>query len=470
MRNYFRFSRVDDQYLITNEFGRYAFLPADVFEDLKHNRIHSGHPFYDELSDSFFLFDDDPELFFQRVEGYSRSSRRYLFAGTSLFIFVLTNQCNMSCRYCQANSPLSQCVGMMSEETARKAVDLVFSSPAKFISIEFQGGEPLINWHIITVITEYAERLAETADKQVQFSLVSNLLLLDDEMVQFIKAHNIDVSTSLDGDSTVHDFNRRLRSGGGTFDKVAEKIAFLQKNEVRPGAIETTTAKTLSNPRALIDTYVSLGLNSVFLRPLTPLGVAQKNWDTIGYTPDQFIEFYRICIDYLLELNKNGTYISEGHASIFLGKILFSDSANYMELRSPCGAGIGQMAFNYDGGVYTCDEARMLAEQEDESFRLGTVDSKYDELIDNEVCKTVCSASVLDSIPECCECVYQPYCGTCPVVNYALYGDIFVKTPNNYRCRLYKGILNVLFSIIRRNDPDDMEVLKSWCTGRSIDL
>ena len=470
MRNYFRFSKVDDQYLITNEFGRYAFLPADVFEDLKDNRIHSGHPYYDALYENFFLSDDDPELFFQRVEGYSRSSRRYLFAGTSLFIFVLTNQCNMSCRYCQANSPMSRCVGMMSEETARKAVDLVFSSPAKFISIEFQGGEPLINWKVITAITEYAEQLAETADKHVQFSLVSNLLLLDEEMVRFIKEHNIGISTSLDGDRPVHDFNRRLRDGGGTFDKVAEKIAYLQNNEIKPGAIETTTARTLENPKALIDTYVSLGLSSVFLRPLTPLGVAQKNWDTIGYTPDQFIEFYRVCIDYLLDLNKKGTYISEGHASIFLGKILFDDSANYMELRSPCGAGIGQIAFNHDGGVYTCDEARMLAEQGDDSFKLGTVDSKYDVLIDNEVCKTVCSASVLDSIPECCECVYQPYCGTCPVVNYALYGDIFVKTPNNYRCRLYKGMLNVLFSVIRRNDPEDMEVLKSWCTGRSIDL
>ena len=92
-----------------------------------------------------------------------------------------------------------------------------------------------------------------------------------------------------------------------------------------------------------------------------------------------------------------------------------------MELRSPCGAGIGQIAYYYDGNIYTCDEGRMLAEMGDDSFKLGNVyDNTYDELINCNNCKAACISSVLESLPTCHDCVYSPYCGTCPVTNLAL--------------------------------------------------
>ena len=134
-----------------------------------------------------------------------------------------------------------------------------------------------------------------------------------------------------------------------------------------------------------------------------------------------------------------------------------------MELRSPCGAAFGQLAYYYDGNVYTCDEARMVAEAGNSAFRLGNVfDDDYKTLLSSRVCKATAAASVLESLPGCCDCVYQPYCGVCPVIQYALHGSIFSQEPNGYRCRIYKGMLDILFDILRNGSEAERHVLFSW--------
>lgn len=154
--------------------------------------------------------------------------------------------------------------------------------------------------------------------------------------------------------------------------------------------------------------------------------------------------------------------MSEGHARILLKKILMGYSENYMELRSPCGAGIGQMAYYYDGNIYTCDEGRMVAEMGDQMFHLGNVNySTYDDLMENRVCKVTCQASVLESLPGCCDCVYHPYCGVCPVISYASDNSIYARESNVYRCKIYKGILDILFEILFE-EPDAEDILKTW--------
>ena len=134
-----------------------------------------------------------------------------------------------------------------------------------------------------------------------------------------------------------------------------------------------------------------------------------------------------------------------------------------MELRSPCGAGIGQLAYYYDGNIYTCDEARMVAEAGDNAFCLGNVlTDDYRSIITSRKCRATCAASVLEGIPGCSDCVYQPYCGVCPVINYAQNGDPFAKQARDYRCKIYGGILDFLFSLIHENDSEVMEILYSW--------
>ena len=469
MYNYFRFQKKGEEYLITNDLGKYYYLDSEGFHDLVNDRIHEGHKLYQPLYDRFFVYDEDKEIFLQRIREVSRTSKRYLFAGTSLFIMVMTNSCNMGCVYCQASSPESEGSCKMSMETAKKSLDLIFSSPTPYVTIEFQGGEPLLNWEVLSFCVIYAEQKAQESKKTLNFALVSNLTNITEEMFEFIEEHDINLSTSLDGNKAVHDWNRPFRSGKGSYDSVASKIKEAQNRGLSIGAIETTTSKTLNSSHELIEAYVNNNMHTIFLRPLTPLGIAGKNWDMIGYTPEQFVSFYKECLDALIRKNLEGYYIAEGHAQIFLSKILAADAMNYMELRSPCGAGVGQVAIHYNGNIYTCDEGRMVAEMGDNSFMLGTVDQSYDELIDCSVCKSVSSSSLLECIPECCDCVYEPYCGTCPVINYALYKDIYPKMPNQYRCKIYKGILDSIFDILKENDEEKIKILQNWIKNQAED-
>ena len=157
-----------------------------------------------------------------------------------------------------------------------------------------------------------------------------------------------------------------------------------------------------------------------------------------------------------------GKRFPEQHACFFLKKILCGESDNYMELRSPCGASIGQLAYYYNGEIYTCDEGRMIAEAGDPAFRLGTVNDSYQNLVSSKTCTAISESSVLESIPSCCDCVYQPYCGVCPVVNYSMTGDIFNKQPRTYRCTIYKGILDFLFSQLESQDNTARKIMESW--------
>jgi len=137
-----------------------------------------------------------------------------------------------------------------------------------------------------------------------------------------------------------------------------------------------------------------------------------------------------------------------------------------MDLRSPCGGAIGQLAYYYDGNIYTCDEGRMLAEMGNDSFKIGNVyENSYTELMQSDTTKAMCISSCTECLPYCRNCVYMPYCGTCPVINLAQDNNIFAKNPQEYRCKIYKEILNILFDYIE-NRPEVIEILEK--TGKLI--
>lgn len=459
--NYFNFKQWKDKMLLTNEQGRYILLGKRDFLNLVNKRYDLlSKEILQTLKDRFFIYDIDEDVFIEKVANAYRDNKQYLFSATSLHIFVMTNACNMCCVYCQAQDSAQEKKGKMQEMTAKAAVDIALQSPNEYLTFEFQGGEPLLNFETIKYIVEYSEQ--NKNHKQIQYSLVTNTLLLNEEMIQFFKKYDVSISTSLDGCKEVHNSNRPKIDGDGTYDYVSRNIKWLQSNDIQVGAIETTTKISLKNAEKIIETYHNLGLNHLFIRPLTPLGYAKEHWAEIGYEPEEFLKFYKQCILILLEHNQNGIRMSEGHARIFLKKILTGYSENYMELRSPCGAGIGQMAYYYDGNIYTCDEGRMVAEMGDQMFCLGNVNySTYDDLMENRVCKVTCQASVLESLPGCCDCVYHPYCGVCPVISYASDNSIYTRESNVYRCKIYKGILDILFEILLE-EPGAEDILKAW--------
>ena len=124
--------------------------------------------------------------------------------------------------------------------------------------------------------------------------------------------------------------------------------------------LKKTTRYSLSESEKLVDTYYDLGFRDILIRPLTPLGCANKSWEQRGYTPEEFLDLYKRALLRIISKNTGNGHMREGHSSLFLAKILHGRPVNYMELRPPCGASVGEMAYYLSGDVFTCDEGRML--------------------------------------------------------------------------------------------------------------
>lgn len=449
-----------DCFLLTNDWGKYIFLEKrDFYQLLKHHK--TGNQSLDlELRKRYFLLEPE-DLLSENLSCQLRNMKGYLFSATALHIFVLTDACNYQCVYCQAQDEKQQKKRYMDIETARKSVDFALQSPSEELTFEFQGGEPLLNFSVIKEIILYTAQKCK--NKKIHFTLVSNLSLLTPEIRDFLLHHQVSICTSLDGPASLQCRNRISKGERDSYEYVQQGIDLLFQKGYKIGAIETTTRYSLPYAQQIVREYQKQHQSSIFLRPLTPLGYAKSQWQRIGYTAEEFLGFYREALREIMELNRNGYFMKEQQAVYFLNKILLGISENYMELRSPCGAALGQLAYNYDGNIYTCDEARMVAEMGQPVFQLGNVfENTYQEIIVSRTCKATCSASIVETIPGCSDCVYQPYCGVCPVIQYALEGNIFSREPNGYRCKIYKGILDTLFSILKNGNSSDCKILESW--------
>jgi radical SAM protein with 4Fe4S-binding SPASM domain len=161
-----------------------------------------------------------------------------------------------------------------------------------------------------------------------------------------------------------------------------------------------------------------------------------------------------------------GSRTVERFAGIFLTKILRGDDPGYLDIRSPCGAGIGQLAYDATGAIYTCDEGRMLAREGDETFRLGHVrDARYRALMAHPTVRAMLVASNLDAQPACTACAYRPYCGVCPVHNHKTQRSLAGRTRESSLCAAYIGIQDFLFETLARADGPTRAVLERWTSS-----
>lgn len=467
----FRFKKIGQDYLIVNNTGSWLFLKETDFNTLTKGKITPDHELFPVLNKNGFLEIKD-DLLGEQISRFSTLNNS-LFQGPSLFIIVLTMRCNLRCLYCQVTPENLKAKNReLDQKTAKKIVDTIFKSPAKSIRIEFQGGEPLLNWPILEYIVKYAHKVNAEVKKNLIISLISNLTLLDDDKLKFLLKNEVALCCSLDGPAEVHDQNRQFISGQGSHAILNQNIAKAQQaiakenrkdthKGIKLDAVLTVSRFSLPYHREIVDEYRRLGFDHLFLRPLSSFGLAKETWQTIGYVPQDYINFYRKILDYILEVNEKGELFIERGTLYLVKKILKGEDAYYLDMKSPCGAVTGQLAFDYNGDVYTCDEGRMAARMGIDSFKLGSVhEDEYNDLIDNETAKITCLSSLLDNHVSCYDCPYKPFCGTCPIANLVDHRTLFPIISNTERCQINQAIFDYLFSKLK--DKKYEKIFLTW--------
>ncbi len=293
--------------------------------------------------------------------------------------------------------------------------------------------------------------------------IASNLALLTDEHLAFCKAQEVLLSTSLDGPADLHNKNRP-RPGGNSHELAVQGIRRVQQvlGADRVGALMTTTEGSLDRIEEIVDEYLALGLDGIFLRSLSPYGFAIKTKQFHRYDAKRWLAFYERGLRYILGINRAGRHFPEFYSALILRRMLTDRPTGYVDLRSPSGIGLGALVYNYDGRVFASDEGRMLAEMGDTTFELGHVDTdSYRSLILSDKLVDLVASSLTQCAPECSDCVFEPHCGADPVYHHATQRDPVGIKPLSEFCARQKGVMSLLLDILER-DPQNAAILRRW--------
>jgi His-Xaa-Ser system radical SAM maturase HxsB len=460
-----RFERLGaDRLLVGNMVGDLTEMTEAELDRLCSLDLAPGDGLYERAFEKLLVGSAEQRSQRQLLALRLRSRLSFLRAATPLHLFVVTLRCEHSCPYCQVSRQSQDRQRYdMDRATASKALDIALSAPAPMIKIEFQGGEPLLNFDLIRWIVLEAKKRAVDCGKQLGFVITTNLALLNEEILDFCDEHGVLFSTSLDGPRDLHNKNRPRR-GMNSYELAVAGIGRIKERlgPDRVSALMTTTEASLDRVEEIVDEYIRQGLDGIFLRPLSPYGFAIKTKQFHKYHAQDWLEFWKRGLCYILEINKSGRRFPEFYSTLLVRRMLSDDPIGYVDLRSPAGIGLGALVYNYDGAVFASDEARMLAEMGDRTFELGSVhDHSYRDLVLSDTLVSAVADSLTQTAPQCSSCVFEPHCGADPVYHHATQQDSLGIKPLSEFCSRQKGMITHLFELLEHS-PEDAAILRSW--------
>lgn len=470
-----RFRRLpwdEDRVVVTSIAGDWLITGREDLERIVSGQINPEEDLFFDLQARHLITADPTRSTLAPLLSQYRTRKSYLENGPALHIFVVSLRCHHSCSYCQVSrQPTTAERFDLSDEHARCAVDRLFEWPSKDLTVEFQGGEPLLHFERVRSLTELIQKRNVQACRNIRFVLASTLHDITDDQLAFMREHEFQLSTSLDGPEWLHNANRPRPER----DSYRRTLIGIERGRRALGnasvsALTTLTKRSIGFPREIIDEYRRMGFHSIALRPLSPYGFALKTRGRQGYSIEEFLTFYAAALDHLISVNAAGYRLDESFASLLLSQLLTPFSHGYVDLRSPTGAGFGAIVYDYDGTVYPSDEARMLAAMGDRAFALGQVDEPIQNWIASPAMRRISVAGVAESLPTCADCAYVPFCGADPIDHYARQGDLVGHRPSSDFCRKHMGLFDLLLQRWEQGSPEDRAVLESWALDTSADV
>ena len=337
----------------------------------------------------------------------------------------VAHTCNLNCSYCFASQgKYSGERALMSFEVGKRALDFLIenSGSRHNLEVDFFGGEPLMNFDVVKRLTEYARSIEKQHNKNFRFTLTTNGVLIDDEVIDFANREMSNVVLSLDGRKEVHDRFRVDYAGNGSFDKIVPKFQKLVaarggKNYYMRGTFTHHNPDFLEDVKAMLD----LGFTELSMEP-----VVCAEDDPSALTKED-IELVMRQYEELAELMKARR--TDGKPFTFYHYMidLIGGPCIYKRI-SGCGSGTEYMAVTPWGDLYPCHQF-----VGDESYRLGSV---FEGVTNTKVRDEFASCNVY-AREDCHDCWAKLYCsGGCAANAYHATGSIRgVYKPG---CELFK--------------------------------
>ena len=337
----------------------------------------------------------------------------------------IAHTCNLNCEYCFASQGKYHGErALMSLETGKRAIDFLIENSGERINLEvdFFGGEPLMNFDVVKGIVDYARSIEKKHNKNFRFTLTTNGILVDDDVIEFANKECHNVVLSLDGRKQVHDNLRKTSSGKGSYDIIVPKFQEFVKKRGNKGYYVRGTF-THNNTDFTNDIFhmADLGFTELSMEPV----VCSPN-DPYALTYEDLpvlFEQYEILAKEMLKREKEGKPITFYHYMIDLT----GGPCIYKRI-SGCGSGTEYMAVTPWGELFPCHQF-----VGDPKYSLGDIFEGVKNIeVQNEF--KLCNAYAR---PDCKDCWAKLYCsGGCAANSYHATGSI--KGVYKYGCELFR--------------------------------
>ncbi len=325
----------------------------------------------------------------------------------------VAHDCNLACTYCFAGE--GEYHGersLMSLETGRKALDMLVASSGKRVNLEvdFFGGEPLMNFDVVRSLVEYGRSLEKEHDKKFRFTLTTNGMLLNDEILEFANKEMANLVLSIDGRKEVHDRMRPRRGGQGSYDEIVPKFikAANSRNQMNYYVRGTYTHYNTDFAED-VKHLAELGFEQISVEPV--VAPPDKDYAIRQEDIPTLLDQYDILSKYLLDRKKSGKSVNFFHFMIDLKQ----GPCAYKRL-SGCGSGTEYLAVAPNGDLYPCHQFVGMTD-----FIMGNVDTG----VTNTPLRDRFALCNVYSKKACSDCFAKLYCsGGCSANAYNFTGDI----------------------------------------------
>ncbi len=392
---------------------------SQKYSDVTRDEIIECYDQITELKDGGELFTEDN---FEPMAGELKAKTSGVIKALCLHI---AHTCNLNCSYCFASQGKYHGErALMSFEVGKRALDFLIenSGTRRNLEVDFFGGEPLMNFDVVKKLVEYARSIEKEKGKNFRFTLTTNGVLVDDDVIDFANKEMSNVVLSLDGRKEVHDRYRVDYMGRGSYDTIVPKFQKFVKARGGKNYYMRGTF-THANPDFLEDikTMLELGFTELSMEPV----VAAEGDESALTEEDKPIVMrqYEELADLMLKRDKEGKPFTFYHYMIDLK----GGPCIYKRI-SGCGSGTEYMAVTPWGDLYPCHQF-----VGDEKFKLGDI---WHGVENKEIQNEFASCNVY-ARSECRDCWAKLYCsGGCAANAYHATGS--VKGVYKYGCDLFK--------------------------------
>ncbi len=325
----------------------------------------------------------------------------------------IAHDCNLACRYCFAEEgEYHGRRALMSFEVGKKALDFLVKNSGNRVNLEvdFFGGEPLMNWQVVKDLVAYGRSLEEPYHKKFRFTLTTNGILLNDEIMEFVNREMSNVVLSIDGRKEVNDLMRPYRGGQGSYDTIVPKFQKVaeSRNQMNYYVRGTFTRNNLDFAEDVAH-LADLGFEQISVEPV----VAEPEDDYAlreEDLPKLLAEYDRLAVE-LLNRRKQGKGVNFFHFMIDL-----EGGPCVAKRLSGCGSGTEYLAVTPWGDLYPCHQ--FVGKEE---FLMGNVDEGVTRTDIRDEFKT-CNVYAKE---KCRNCFAKFYCsGGCAANSYNFHGHI----------------------------------------------